>query len=190
MAGVLPDQSQMMKKRSFLNLCVPLLLGLTLTNCATDAPLILSFPEGADPVETMYAAADLLQEREEHSAGRVMVQHLLVGVGYGFGNRLPIDAETRAAEILQELAAANGTNFGELVVKYSDAKSPSIWTMTVLDDANVYADVFPRNHMIPAFGNAAWRLRVGEIGIAPFDPLPPVGKGTSKFGIHIIKRLL
>ncbi|MAB78607.1 MAG: hypothetical protein CMJ89_04560 [Planctomycetes bacterium] len=179
-----------MKKRSFLNLYVPLLLGLTLTNCASDAPLLLAFPEGADPVETMYAAAEILQEREEHSAGQVMVQHLLVGVGFGFADRLPIDAETRAAEILQELAAANGANFSALVTKYTDAKVPGIYTMTALDHADVYSDLYPRKHMVPAFGNAAWRLRVGEIGIAPYDPPPPAGKGTSRFGIHIIKRLL
>ncbi len=184
-----PDQSPMVKKHSFLNLYVPLLLGLALTNCASDAPLILAFPEDADPIETMHEAADLLQAREEHPAGRVMVQHLLVGVGYAFGNRVPIDAEKRAAKILQELAAANGTNFSDLVVKYTDDENPGIYTMTVLDDANSMADVYSRKHMVPAFGNTAWRLRVGEFGIALFDPPPPAGKGTSKFGIHIIKRL-
>jgi hypothetical protein len=51
------------------------------------------------------------------------------------------------------------------------------------------AEIVPRKATVHGFGDTAWRLRVGEIGSAPFDPPAPVGKGTSKFAIHIIKRL-
>jgi parvulin-like peptidyl-prolyl isomerase len=37
--------------------------------------------------------------------------------------------------------------------------------------------------MVPAFGNVGFKLEVGEIGIADYDPL------TSKYGYHIIKRV-
>jgi parvulin-like peptidyl-prolyl isomerase len=37
--------------------------------------------------------------------------------------------------------------------------------------------------MVPAFGNVGFALKVGEIGIADYDP------HTSPFGWHIIKRL-
>lgn len=41
----------------------------------------------------------------------------------------------------------------------------------------------PREDMAPAFGNVGFALKVGEVGMAPYD------KTTSPFGIHIIKRL-
>ena len=40
-----------------------------------------------------------------------------------------------------------------------------------------------REQMVPAFGDVGFGLKVGEIGLAPFDPK------TSPFGIHVIKRL-
>lgn len=42
---------------------------------------------------------------------------------------------------------------------------------------------FPRSQMAPAFGNVGFRLKVGEIGLAPYD------SRDSQFGWHIIKRL-
>ncbi|MAB80616.1 MAG: hypothetical protein CMJ89_14785 [Planctomycetes bacterium] len=113
----------------------------------------------------------------------------MVGVGTNFGDRLPAGAETRAAEILQELAAANGTNFGELVERHTNDTYPGIYTMIAGDEPLPSSDVYPRKAMVPAFGDTAWRLRVGEVGVAPYDPMPPTGRGTSRFGIHIVKRL-
>ena len=40
-----------------------------------------------------------------------------------------------------------------------------------------------RSRMVPAFGNVGFKLKVGEIGLAPFHP------DTSPFGFHIIKRI-
>ena len=42
---------------------------------------------------------------------------------------------------------------------------------------------FPREQMVPAFGNIGFKLKVGEVGLAEFD------SKTSPFGFHIIKRL-
>ncbi|MGE0552335.1 MAG: peptidylprolyl isomerase [Gemmatimonadales bacterium] len=44
-------------------------------------------------------------------------------------------------------------------------------------------DYYPRQGMAPAFGDVGWRLQVGQIGVAPFDP------DKSPFGWHIIKRV-
>jgi len=41
----------------------------------------------------------------------------------------------------------------------------------------------PRDEMAPAFGDVGFALKVGEVGMAPYD------KTKSPFGIHIIKRL-
>jgi parvulin-like peptidyl-prolyl isomerase len=43
--------------------------------------------------------------------------------------------------------------------------------------------IFARNRMVPAFGDVGFRLKVGEIDMAEFDP------AKSKYGWHIIKRL-
>ena len=42
---------------------------------------------------------------------------------------------------------------------------------------------FPRDEMVPAFGDVGFSLQVGEIGLAPYD------KTTSPFGWHVIKRV-
>lgn len=40
-----------------------------------------------------------------------------------------------------------------------------------------------RSQMVRGFGDVAYRLRVGEIGVAPWDAT------ASPFGWHIIKRV-
>ena len=40
-----------------------------------------------------------------------------------------------------------------------------------------------RDQMVPAFGNVGFKLKVGEIGMAPFD------RRDSPYGWHIIKRV-
>ena len=42
---------------------------------------------------------------------------------------------------------------------------------------------YARDGMVPAFGNVGFKLAVGEIGIADYDP------ATSPYGWHIIKRV-
>jgi len=44
-------------------------------------------------------------------------------------------------------------------------------------------DEYPRNKMVPAFGDVGFKLEVGAIGMSTYDPR------TSPFGWHIIKRL-
>jgi parvulin-like peptidyl-prolyl isomerase len=42
---------------------------------------------------------------------------------------------------------------------------------------------YARGSMVPAFGNVGFTLKVGDIGIADYDPR------TSPYGYHVIKRL-
>lgn len=42
---------------------------------------------------------------------------------------------------------------------------------------------FGRDEMVPAFGDVGFTLRMGEVGLAPYDPQ------TSPFGWHVIKRI-
>ena len=42
---------------------------------------------------------------------------------------------------------------------------------------------YPRGKMVPAFGDTGFPLKVGEYGIADYDPK------KSNFGWHIVKRI-
>jgi len=147
------------------------------------------FAEGADPVATMYTYIDRIQARPDVDENLIKVQHILIGVGPRFGGAEPAEAEKRAAEVLQELAAAGGENFDELVKKHTNDAYPGIYSMIVEGTPDRNNMVFRRDQMVAAFGNVGWKLQVGEVGISPYDPRAPAGKGTSYYGLHIIKRL-
>jgi parvulin-like peptidyl-prolyl isomerase len=115
---------------------------------------------------------------------RVQVQHILIGFqGSVPGKnirRSQDEARQLAYDLLQQ--AQSGTNFDELVRKYTDDSAPGIYGMSnngVAPGANEY----PRNGMVGAFGNVGFAVGVGEIGIADYD------QRSSPFGYHIIKRL-
>ena len=147
------------------------------------------FPEGADPVATMYAYIDGIQARPDVKENLIKVQHILIGVGPRFGGAEPAEAEKRAAQILEELAAAGGENFDELVKKHTNDAYPGIYSMILEGNPDRNNLVFRRDQMVAAFGDVGWKLQVGEVGISPYDPRPPAGKGTSYYGLHIIKRI-
>ena len=147
------------------------------------------FPQGTKPVDAMYAHVDMLKARPDIKENRIKVQHVLIGVGSRFGGALPAQAEKRAAEVLQELAASGGENFDELVKKHTNDAYPGIYTMLSEGSPDRASQVYLRSDMVAAFGDVGWKLKVGEVGVSPYDPPPPSGKNTSPFGLHIIKRL-
>ena len=152
-------------------------------------PPYLVFPKGEDPVRALKEYVDTIQARPDVKEDKIQVQHILVGVGQRFGGASPEEAQTEAIEVLKTLAAANGENFDELVRKHTDDSPPGIYTMILEGEPDFANKVFLRNQMVSAFGDVGWKLRVGEVGISPYDPPAPDGKGGSPFGIHIIKRL-
>lgn len=121
----------------------------------------------------------------------ISVQHILIGfkdaVGFA-GRQLPEKAATRTQEEAKALAydilnkAKSGQNFDDLVKQYTDDQAPGIYGMSNLG-VTPAGNEFARNQMVPAFGNVGFTLKVGEIGIADYDPQ------NSPFGYHIIKRL-
>ena len=50
-------------------------------------------------------------------------------------------------------------------------------------EANPEMQIFARETMVPSFGDVAFSLEEGGIGLAPYD------EDKSKYGWHIIKRL-
>ena len=81
------------------------------------------------------------------------------------------DAEILAHQLY--LQAIGGADFDKLVKEHTDDSHPGIYGMN--------GDT--RKGMVQAFGDVGWRLKVGEIGLAPFDAK------KSPFGWHLIKRI-
>ncbi len=116
----------------------------------------------------------------------ITVQHILIAFQGTLGaqkviSRTKDEAKTLAYQILDQ--AKGGANFDDLVKKYTDDQAPGIYKMSNTGVTPLSADEYPREGMVPAFGNIGFTLQPNEIGIADYDPT------TSPFGWHIIKRL-
>ncbi|KAA0217841.1 hypothetical protein EDM80_02370 [bacterium] len=121
--------------------------------------------------------------RPEHKDPRIEVQHLLIsfkGAGTN-ATRSKEAAEKEAAALWERIV--KGEDFDSLVKKYTDDSHPGIYGMVLSGGGDQHKMVFPRKGMVPAFGDVGWRLKVGEVGTAGFDP------NKSPYGWHIIKRL-
>ena len=80
----------------------------------------------------------------------------------------------------------------ELFKNQSDDTFPGIFIILSEGQRDQERRIYMREDMAQAFGDAVWRLKVGEVGVTPYDPparLIPGATGTSPFGMHIIKRL-
>jgi PPIC-type PPIASE domain len=116
---------------------------------------------------------------------RLTVQHILIS----FAGRLPGKAITRTQEEARALAyellerARRGEDFDGLVRQFTDDQAPGVYSMCNRGLRPVAQGEYPRDGMVPAFGDVAFRLSPGNIDIADYDPT------KSPFGYHIIKRL-
>jgi PPIC-type PPIASE domain len=122
----------------------------------------------------------------------VTLQHILIGFkdAVGFQGNPPGKAATRSQEDAKKLAhdllaqAQGGADFDKLMKDNSDDTGPGIYTLAnTTIEPNQASGEYKRSQMIPAFGDVGFTLKVGEIGIADYDPQ------NSPFGYHIIKRL-
>jgi hypothetical protein len=116
----------------------------------------------------------------------IQVQHILIG----FAGSVPGKSIMRTLEEAKTLAyslldsAKAGTSFDDLVVRHTDDSPPGVYGMSNLGVVSAGPPKeYPRDGMVPAFGNVGFKLAVGEIGIADYDPK------TSPFGYHVIKRV-
>ena len=111
------------------------------------------------------------------------VKHVLIAVK---GGRSPTaklekpEAEKLAFEILAR--ARSGEDFDALVQQYSEdpGKEPYAMTNSGIPPG---PGEYSRSTMFSGFGDVSFRLQVGQVGIAPYDPR------TSGYGYHVIKRV-
>ena len=121
--------------------------------------------------------------RPEHTEPRVTVRHLLVsfrGAGVPGVTRTQEEAEQLAGELLARAEA--GEAFADLVAQHSDDSPEGVYTM-VLEGSGSPPESYPRRGMVPAFGDAGWRLQPGELEVVEFDP------EKSPYGWHLVMRL-
>jgi len=124
----------------------------------------------------MDADIKTLMAKPEQPDASIEIQHVLIA--FKGAPRMP-PSVTRSKEEAKALAeqvyaeAMGGADFLSLVKKYTNDSAPGIYP---LNQAG-------RRGMVKGFGDVGWRLKVGEIGVAPWDQL------ASPFGWHIIKRL-
>lgn len=116
----------------------------------------------------------------------VTVQHILIG----FSGSVPGKAITRTMDEARALAeelferAKAGEDFDALVRQYTDDSYPGKYKMANFGiPVDPSGEVFARDRMVAAFGDVGFPLKVGEIGLASYDPQ------KSKYGWHLIKRV-
>ena len=176
-----------------LALALALALPLPLAACSGEgmAPAAQDSPAESSEAPPAPASGDALAAlrqkvadttaRPEHDAEVVKVAHILIafeGAERSTATRSKEEAELRAAELLVRVEA--GEDFVTLMRESSDDSGPGIYTMTTGAPSR---DVYPRAGMALAFGDTGWRLEVGQVGVAAYDP------AKSQFGWHIIKRV-
>lgn len=167
-----------------------LLLLAPLAACSESTP-----PPPGPPAETpeqlldsMLATADAVALRPEQTLERVTIQHLLVAVtggGVPGANRSPGEAEEWTAELLGRARA--GEDFDLLVKNFTNETYPGVYTLE--SGAGDPPRSLGRSDVVPALGDVAWRLEVGELGVVLYDGGVPGHTPRSPLGYHLVRRL-
>lgn len=121
----------------------------------------------------------------------ITVQHCLIGFEGSVPGKQIIRTREQAEQLANELfeKAKSGEEFSKIVTAHTDDSAPGIYRMANTGFPGDMTSSVPSNHvyargeMVPAFGNTGFPLKVGEVGLAPFDP------DTSPYGWHIVKRI-
>ncbi len=144
-------------------------------------------PQGGSAEQEPAAPEGTPAEPAAKEPDHISVQHILIGFAGSAGatsaKRTAEEARKLAYEILER--AKKGEDFDALVKQYTDDRPPGIYAM-----ANHGVELkppppreFKRGGMVAAFGDVGFKLAVGEIGMADYEP------SKSPYGYHIIKRL-
>ncbi|MGH9750552.1 MAG: peptidylprolyl isomerase, partial [Candidatus Polarisedimenticolia bacterium] len=115
---------------------------------------------------------------------RVAVQHILISVGGklpGKPVRTADEARTLAGDLLER--ARGGQDYDALVRTFTDDRAPGIYRLANHGVTPSGREEYPRRGMVSCFGDVAFALAVGEIGLCEYD------ERASPWGFHIIKRI-
>ena len=151
----------------------------------TTQPAAAPQPAAKDPAPKAAEVQPAAPAVQAPEADHIRVQHCLIA----FKGSLPKPTVTRTKEEANTLAyeilerARKGEDFDGLVKEYTDDSHPGIYAMANRGITPRDAQEFARTRMVAAFGDTGFPLRVGEYGIADFEPK------KSPFGWHIVKRI-
>ncbi|MAG56700.1 MAG: hypothetical protein CMJ83_10455 [Planctomycetes bacterium] len=120
---------------------------------------------------------------------QVMVEHILIAFrdAPGFRGKPPHSASQRTKQEAEILAKAllerarTGTDFAELASS-SDDRRGTTYAMSNYGE-EVPEGFSPRTAMTKSFGDVAFSLRIGEVGLAAFHA------DDSPYGWHVILRI-
>ena len=124
----------------------------------------------------------------------VTVQHILVAFGDAVGvlerqKQKQMLTVTRSRDEAKQLAekifdlARTGVTLDELKATHSSDDSGEGTYGLANHGVQPQGKESPRNGMVAAFGDVGFKLGVGEVGLAEYDPV------KSTYGWHIIKRV-
>jgi parvulin-like peptidyl-prolyl isomerase len=114
---------------------------------------------------------------------RITLQHILISFAgtQTEATRTKAEAEKLAKEVVERVK--KGEDFTAIMKTLSDDPGGGVYSLANRGIRQQARDEYPREGMVPAFGDVGFALEVGGVGLAPFDP------AASPFGWHIIKRL-
>jgi len=116
---------------------------------------------------------------------RITVDHILIGVkspSFPDGKRDAAAAKKFAYELLTQVSAGGDW----AAAKRANSEDPppgGPYSMANRGVRPAGRGEYPRDGMVPAFGDVGFALAVGAIGMADFDAR------TSPFGYHLIRRV-
>lgn len=129
-------------------------------------------------------------EKPAGEPDRIQVQHILISFQGSAGpvpnvTRTRAEAQALVNQIMAKIKA--GEDFKALLKKHTDDKYPGLYRMANFGVTPITEPPskkeYLRAKMVKSFGDIGFKLKVGEVGLAVYDPK------DSKFGWHIIKRL-
>ena len=124
-------------------------------------------------------------DREPPPPDHISVDHILIGVkspSFPDGKRDAATAKTFAYDLLAKIRA--GADWAKSKREHSEDPPPGgPYGLANRGVKPTGRGEYPRDQMVPAFGDVGFSLEVGAIGMADFDAR------TSPFGYHLIKRV-
>jgi len=131
----------------------------------------------------LLAGGSELPARDEPEV--VVVQHILIGFKGSVRGKSIERSKKEAKALAEDLfarAQSGPEDFDALVKQYTDDRHPGTYRLTNTG-APRENGAQPRTDMVPRFGDVAFSLEPGQVGMAEYSA------ASSPFGWHIIKRL-
>ncbi|HZE95759.1 MAG TPA: peptidylprolyl isomerase [Planctomycetota bacterium] len=113
----------------------------------------------------------------------ITLKHVLIafaGAKDSSQTRTRAEAEKLAFDVVNR--AKGGEDFDKMMKDYSNDPGDGTYTLVNAGIQEAQGES-RRDQMVPAFGNVGFRIGVGEVGLADYDPK------SSPYGLHVIKRV-